>query len=563
MSRNPYTREKQRARAAATAELPGRASDRAGDRVTDRAEDRSGDDLALGFAHHQAGRFREANRHYRKALARNAGNANALHLLGMAAFQSGQTEDAIGPIEAAIAIEPRDPAFHVNLGNVLQTLGRHEASAESYRRALALNPESPAAWSNLGEALRNLGQFDHAAASMEQALMLQPQLSVAHSNLGNLRLAQGRLEEAEICHRQALAADPGYLEAWCNLGTALELLGREDEAIEAYGRALVGTQNSPTAVTARFNRSMLRLLCGDFPAGWADYELRRRVTPDAGSLAEKLQWRGDPLEGTRILLHCEQGLGDTIQFLRYVPLVQKAGGEVMLLVQFQLRRVAGQLAGISDGNLFVPGETLPKFDWQCPLMSLPLAFQTAPATIPATTPYLNVPREAGAKAAHLAMPESGLRVGLAWAGSPEHKRNRYRSIPLAALEPLLGVSGVDFYSLQLGDAGREADGAERILSLEGWIDDMADTAALIERMDLVIAADTAVAHLAGALGKPVWMLTPAAPDWRWMLAREDSPWYPSMRLFRQAKLGDWTPVVRSVASALAAKAGEERDGCRG
>jgi SAM-dependent methyltransferase len=368
--------------------------------------------------------------------------------------------------------------------------------------------------------------LEQALLCYGRALELQPDLAMVHGNMGQLREAQGEFPEAGACYERALELQPDF---------------------EA----------------ARFNRSILRLLEGDLARGWPDYERRKQL--HSPRHFRQPQWRGEPFEGGRILLHAEQGLGDTLQFLRYVPMVQAAGGEVILEVPATLRRMAAELPGIDAEALFIAGEALPEFAWQCSLMSLPLAFRTTVASIPARVPYLSFPVEAWQKAARYPWPARGLRVGIAWAGSSAHWKDRFRSIPVSTLKPLLGAKEATFYSLQVGPrAGELAELGDpnsggAMTDLAPQIEDMADTAGLILHLDLVIAVDTAVIHLAGALGKPVWALLPLAPDWRWMLGREDSPWYPTMRLFRQETLGDWEGVMARVCEALM-RFSPERDG---
>jgi tetratricopeptide (TPR) repeat protein len=498
-----------------------------------------------GLAHHQVGRLGEAERVYRKILELDPRHGDSLHLLGMVALQTGHNDAAAELICKAIGWNGAKPAYHTNLGNVLQRQSRFEEAVGCYDRAIDLQPESVAAYSNRGVALQFLGRLEEAGASLERALELRPESTEAHANLGSLRLKQGRPAEAEACERRALAIQPEYADAWSNLGTALDVLGRATEALAAFERAV---ELKPGFAVARLGRATQRLLMGDFASGLPEYE--QRLLLGTQRRFAQPQWRGQPLDGERILLYAEQGLGDTVQFLRYVPLVQAAGGDVVLEVQPGLCRLAGQLPGVVA---VVPaGGVLPEFAWHCPLMSLPLALGTTEASIPAKAPYLCAPREAEDKAAGLSLPAYGLRIGLAWAGNPAHPKNRFRTIDLSTLEPLLELRGAHFSSLQLGaEVAELASAGMDIVDLSSKITDMADTAALIDRLDLVIAADTSVAHLAGALGKPVWVMLPFAPDWRWLLDREDSPWYPTMRLFRQPALGDWESVVDMVWDALA------------
>ena len=507
--------------------------------------------LDAAYGHQKAGRFSEAEPIYRQLLELEPRHASALHLLGMVGMQTGRSEMALDLIGQAIAIEGGNAQYHSNLGNLLQTQGDLEQAVASYRRALELNPRSASAWSNLGEALKTEGRLEEAAASLEKALALEPELAVAHSNLGNVRQAEGQLEQAFACYERALELQPDLAMAHVNMGHLREAQGNLREAAACYERAL---ELKPIFEVARFNRSILRLLEGDFAGGLPDYEKRRQLHAKRDFIQP--QWSGEPLRGARILLYAEQGFGDTIQFLRYVPMVQAAGGEVILEVQASLRRIAAELPGIDASHVIASGESLPDFSWQCSLMSLPLAFRTTIESIPATTPYLTVPMAAWQKASEYPWPENRLRIGLAWAGSPTHLKDRYRSINPELLAPLLGQYASDnpdaaFYSLQVGPRAHEmAMLGGNVTDLAPRIEDMADTAALILHLDLVIAVDTAVVHLAAALGKPVWVLLPLAPDWRWLLDREDSPWYPTMRMFRQQRLGEWGAVIARVDEAL-------------
>ncbi|HEX4651261.1 MAG TPA: tetratricopeptide repeat-containing glycosyltransferase family protein [Granulicella sp.] len=470
--------------------------------------------LTEALSHHQAGRLPDAERLYRQILALDPRHPDGLHLLGVLAHQTGHHEAAVDTIRQAIANNSRQPSFYSHLGLALQALGRMDEAATSYRQALTLNP-------NFAEA---------------------------HNNLGNTQKALGDLEPAILSYERALVLHPGYVDAHSNLGLSLQLLGRFDEAAAQYERAIA---RNPEYAHARWNQALLQLLFGDFASGLRNYEWRWQSANKPRNL-NRPQWHGEPLNGARILLDVEQGLGDTLQFLRYLPMVQAAGGSVVLGVPANLRRLVAELPGLA--YLGGSGDPLPPFDWHCPLMSLPLAFGTTLETIPAQTPYLTVPADAQRKAAALPWPTDGLRVGIAWAGSPTHLGDRFRSIPLPLLEPLLHVEGANFFSLQLGpEAAQLAASQTPITDLAPAITDLADTAALMQQLDLVIAVDTAVVHLAGALNRPVWVMLPFSPDWRWLLDREDSPWYPSMRLFRQPRFGDWPAVVDAVRAALLAK----------
>jgi hypothetical protein len=366
-----------------------------------------------------------------------------------------------------------------------------------------------------------------------------------------------RTDEAVECYRAAVQRDPEHASAWNNLGIALCDLGRYDEAQEAISRAIAA---KPDHAAAHMQLGVLRLLRGDFLAGWSSYEWRWRTRPFLREAQRYTQpiWDGGPLEGKRILLHAEQGIGDAIQFLRYVPLVAGRGGEVVLEVPPALLPLAKTLDGV--GELIARGsETRVEVDCRAPLMSLGRLFRTTIDSVPADVPYLRAPEDVPPPALP---PAAGQRrVGLVWAGNPRHRTDARRSIPPGLFARLRAVSGIRFVSLQRDRPTAETAALARSLPLDDaapLLTDFAATARIVEKLDLVIAADTAVAHLAGALGKPVWILLPHAPDWRWLLDRPDSPWYPTARLFRQSVPGGWPAVIAAVERALGAPKGNAR-----
>jgi protein O-GlcNAc transferase len=509
---------------------------------------------ALGL--YEAGRLGEAEVRLREILTLDANHADGLHLLGLIAHRAGQYEAAAEWIRKAISANGKVATYYSNLGNVAQAQGRLDEAVAQYKRALAVNPNYAVACHNLGCALQAQRRWDEAATYYERAIALHPERVEAHINLDIVLREMGRLDEAVACCERALALRPEDAEAWHRLGFALQARGSFDGALAQYKRAVALRPEYNEAV---WNQALVELMQGDFAAGWAHYERRWSAVGAPRSLAQP-QWLGEALGGARTLLHAEQGLGDTVQFLRYVPMVQAAGGSVVLEVQATLRRIAEQMSGV---EVVTAGVALPEFAAQCPLMSLPLVFGTTVETIPAGTPYLTVPQVALDKAAALPWPTDGLRVGLVWAGNPEHLNDRYRSIALSLLEPLFALEGVHFFSLQMGAEAEQLAMIEgAVIDLRYEIGDMADTAALMEHLDVVITVDTAVVHLAGALGRPVWLLLPFAPDWRWMLEREDSPWYPTMRLFRQTARSAWEPVVERVRTALVEELAAGRRGRR-
>ena len=493
---------------------------------------------------HREGNLAAAERGYRKLLAVLPTHADSLHLLGVIALQAHQPEAALALIQRAIEQNPRDPFYHCNLGNVLLELNRREEAEQHYRRALELNPEHPEALENLAGLLRLRKRPEESIDFYQRLAALRPEDAETQMKLGNAFHAAGNIAEAAAAYQRTVELRPDYAEALVNWGITLQALGKPAEAEARYQRAIAQSEENAAAHT---NQGLLQLQRGDFAVGWRNYEWRWRMAHFESPIRffSQPQWRGEALEGKRILLHCEQGLGDCLQFLRYVPMVQAAGGKVILELPAGLKRIAALLPGLEAVAAF--GEELPAFDWQCPLMSLPLAFQTASETIPAQVPYIRTPAEAKARAAALPWPAAGLRVGLVWSGSTTHVKNHLRSLALRQLEPLFGLPNVHFYSLQIGAAAGQLEAFPAITDLAPATSDMADTAAQIEQLDLVISVDTSVAHLAGALGRPVWILLSTDPDWRWMLEREDSPWYPTARLFRQREPGNWNEVIERVA----------------
>lgn len=535
--------------------------------------------MANALRAHRAGHLDEAKRIYLQILAIDVRHAETLHLLGIVEYQLGRYESAAKMIARAIAIDGKQAGYHFNLGlilqmqgklseavdsygralvlqpnyaevcynrgNALRDLGKPNEASESFRRAVTLKADYLEAWNNLGLVLKSQNKLDEAVDCFERVLALDERSAEGHHNLGEVRYAQGLPGDAAAHQEQALALKPDYVEALVSLGAAYELQGRLEEAVTSFEKALA---LNPENAAARLNLAMVQLLQENFASGLQNYEVRT-LCENAPRRFFQPQWRGEPLEGARILLHHEQGLGDTIQFLRFVPLVRAAGGVVVLELPPRLRRIAARFSDIAE--LVDTGKPLPRFDFHCPFMSLPLAFGMDRQSIPAQVPYLSVPGEAMESAGALPWPSEGLRVGIVWSGSPEHARNSFRSIPFELLDPIFDVAGAQFFSLQMGAAAaRLAQTSAAITDLGAVTGDMADTAAQIAHLDLIITVDTSVAHLAGALAAPTWLLLSSAPDWRWFERGEESPWYPTMRLFRQSNFGDWQAVIERVCMQL-------------
>ena len=505
----------------------------------------------LGSVYREQQKLEAAQACFERALALRPDYAESSNSLGFLLRTQGKLEEARACLERALILKPGHTEAWNNLAHILQDLNRPNEAAVCFRRVLALRPDHAEACNSLGGLLHADGQLVDAHQWLSKALALNPRFAEAANSLGAVLVKQGRLGDAIPYFERALAFEPENLAASNNLGLALVEQGKLQEAARRFDFALAV---QPGHAESQWNLSLIELLTEDYANGWRDYEARlRRRGNTARSLAQP-RWRGEPLNGARILLHAEQGLGDTLQFLRYVPLVRAAGGRVILDVPARLRRLAEQMPGIEE--LVVSGDPLPESEWQCPLMSLPLAFGTTVGSIPAEGPYLSVPEAALWTAGALPWPTRGLRVGVAWAGSSSHRDNRFRSLALAALEPLFRVRGAHFFSLQMGPATAElGTGQCELTDLAPMTADMADTAAQMAHLDLIVTVDTSVAHLAGALAKPTWVLLPFAPDWRWMLEREDSPWYPTARLFRQPRMYDWNAVVERVCGELEKLAG--------
>jgi hypothetical protein len=414
--------------------------------------------------------------------------------------------------------------------------------------------------------LRDLGRAADALASCDHALALEPAYPDAWSNRGNALSDLNEPQEAECCYRRALELAPAFADAWNNLGLTQIDLGQHEAALSSYERVL---EVNPDAVETHWNRALCLLQMGDFDSGWRTYEwrwARNRINASRREFAQPL-WLGDfSIDGKTILLHAEQGLGDTLQFCRYAALVSKRGAKVVLEVQPELTQLLTTLDGVDQ--LVEEGGALPHFDCHCPLLSLPLAFGTNLTTIPARMPYLLADADATRRwrdridAQMDASTNGKLKVGLVWAGGNRphvaelRKNDARRSMTFGHMAPLLDVPNVQFFSLQKGAAAQQRVGtpAERhVIDYTDALHDFADTAALVANLDLVISVDTSTAHLAGALNRPVWILNRFDTCWRWMLERSDTPWYPSATLFRQPALGDWDSVMHAVRDALAVR----------
>lgn len=549
--------------------------------------DHAADTFEQGWHCQQNGDFRRAEEIYRRLLSGEPHSARLWFVLGDLCESERRLEEATACYRQAVELAPHEALGHLRVGNALLQQDRMAEAEPAYRRCLEIDPNHIEARVNLGFALGELDRLDEAQSCYEEALRLRPDLAEAHHNLGNVFREQRRYEDALRHYHEALRLRPDYAKAHTNLGVALvargdleaalhflsegvRLLpdsaeahsslgtalcsqGRLDDALAEYEEAI---QLKPNYPDAHWNRALVRLLRGDLERGWPDYEWRWRCSrhspmPDFS----QPRWDGEPLDGRTVLLYAEQGLGDTLHFIRYAPLVQARGGPVIVQCQGSLIPLLSRCRGI-DG-LAAWGEPSPSFDVHVPLMTLPSLFHTTLGTIPADIPYLFADPDLIAHWRRQLSPLSGRRIGITWQGSPRHAWDRHRSVPLAAFEPLGQIDGVQLISLQQGEGAeqlRDWRGRLPIINLGDLLDrangSFMDTAAILCNLDLLISVDTALAHLAGGLGVPVWLALLHTPDWRWLLERSDNPWYPTARLFRQPVPGDWASVFRRMAEEL-------------
>jgi len=518
----------------------------------------------LGNVQSELGRHIEAISSYERGLRITPQAAEIHNNRGNSLRSLNRYAEAIDSYDRAIAFMPQSPEPYFNRGLALYELKRFEAALSSYDQAIAIRPGYAEAYLNRGNVQKRLDRPEAALASYTRAIDLKPDYAEAHCNRGNVQGELGRVDAALASYDAAISIAPGYADAHCNRGNLLGDSMRFEEALESYDRAITA---DPGYAQAYFCKSLVSLLLGDWERGWRDFEWRWRNVHCASSREHREfsqpLWLGEqPLAGKTILLRGEQGMGDIIQFCRYATLVAARGARVVLEAPRPLVNLLRSLQGVVQLVEF--GESLPPFDCHCPLLSLPLAFGTMPATIPAQVPYL---RSSTARVNYWRDklgPRSRPRVGLVWSGGfrpdqPELRQvNNRRNMPLAAMKALLHP-GLEFYSLQKGEPAEselallKAAGwsGPELIDLTGELHDFHETAALIEQLDLVVSVDTSTAHLAGALGKPVWILNRLDTCWRWFLGRTDTPWYPTARIYRQERAHDWTGVVDRVREDLA------------
>ncbi len=546
----------------------------------------------LGCTLQGLNRLEEAIAHYESALAIDSDSAGAHLNLGNALQTLDRHEEAIAHYQQTLALRPEDADAYNNWGNSLQALNRHNEATACYERSLALRPDHAEAHSNLGNSLFALNRHDEARAHYEKALALKPEFAEAQNNLGHALQALNQIDAALACFARALAIKPDFAEAHNNWGIALQALNRHDAAIEHYERAIA---LKPDYAEAQWNKSLALLCLGRFREGWQLYEkrwrrkeavalpdfdlplwsgqedsatrcesrggraavssrtaARRRGIPLAKAFLGILFGRGDAAPAANLLLQYEQGFGDAIQMLRYVPLLEQMGVQCWIQAPPALAALAQR--SFPRARVVAPTQCPAEAEFRIPMLSLPRALKTYSASdIPRAVPYLAADEQKKAAWAARLANQRECTVGLVWRGRPTHKNDHNRSIPLATLAPLFSRKDIHFVTLQKGlteaELGELAQ-YDNVTMVDEELDSFDDTAAAVSVLDLLISVDSAPAHLSGALGRPTWVLLPFSPDWRWLLAGSDSPWYPSARLFRQESIGDWVGAIRDVGDSL-------------
>jgi tetratricopeptide (TPR) repeat protein len=532
--------------------------------------------IHVGLRRHQEGDLRQAEAIYRNALRVNPQHPDALHLLGMAMMQSGRGDGAIELLRQAVDAADEVPAYYHTLATAYRQLGKTEEVVQTYERMCAVAPASVEAQTNLAAALGEARRPEEAVEAARRATELDPNHAPAHNNLANALRESGDPEAAAEAARKAIELKPDYADAYSNLAAALNQLAQHREAYKACQSALrlwmkegdalpayrrFGPRLPPkTELTQTYlNRAAILLALGNFERGWQEYEWRwlakSHHTPRR-KFAQP-QWEGEDISGKTLLVHSEQGIGDVFQFIRYVPLIARRDVKVIVETYEDLASLISRVEGVEKVYLRGQAESVSPFDVHIPLMSLPLAFGTQLETIPRNVPYIKPDPERIASWSTRIKNESRDRykVGVVWAGNANHSNDRNRSMPVSSLSPLITrFANVAWFSLQKGRAGDEQELRDQgvpLINLSHDIKDFDDTAAIMAQLDLILSVDTAAAHLAGAMRRNVWTMLPFAAEWRWLVDRKTSPWYPTMKLFRQSKRGDWNSVVEAVGAELA------------
>ncbi|MBL6947078.1 MAG: glycosyltransferase family protein [Rhodospirillales bacterium] len=508
----------------------------------------------LGMSLHRLDENEKAVEFVKDALERGYGGAQEHCNLGIIYLQLDRLDEAVECYKRAIALDGNFVAGYFNLGNAYRDLKKPDDAIEALHAAVTLKPDFPQAWNNLGLAMHDAGRFEEALECYNNALNGKPDYAAAYLNMGNALGQMGRPDAAAVSFQKAIVLDRTLFEAHNNLGNVLKDLERFEAAAACYEKVI---QAEPENFGAHKNLGIVRLVQGDFEGGWPEYSWRRRDPDDPVFRVRAYKqplWDGEDLTGKTILAYPEQGLGDTLQFVRYLPMLRQTGAHVIFDAPLPMARLFKDLDGVD--TMLQSGDTIPPFDFHISLMELPRLFHTTLETIPAGGAYLKADDGLiGDWAERLGQkqdPKQGLRVGFVWGGNPDHANDRNRSIDPELFTPLVEAPGVEAFSLLVGrDGEAEHVFGDAIRDLAPQLTDFSETAAAIANLDVVISVDTSVVHLAGALGARVWTLLPFNPDWRWMMEGDASPWYPTMRLYRQARKKTWESVLEPVAEDLA------------
>lgn len=503
-----------------------------------------------GLASRGLGQWQSALELHQRALLLEADNVESLNYIGEIYLTSLHLTDAAAYFLQAIHKAPDYSVAWSNLGYTQSQLKRHTEAVASLKKAVQLEPNNADFLNRLGIAFRGAKQLEKAIEAYQKALHINPGSAQIWNNIGAALQYSNNINDAQIAYQKAITLHPNYASAWNNLGACFQAQHQLDNAIQAYQKAQI---IDPKYFQAAFHEGQARLLGGDFEQGWPKHEYRwLTIQSDPQRQFAQPLWQGtEALFGKTIILHSEQGFGDTIQFIRYATVLSDMGAIVYLEVQAQLKEIAASVPGVQSVYPF--GSTLPVCDFHCPLMTLPLRLRTTMDTIPRNIPYLTAAPEIYSKWSTYFTHTHRQKIGIVWRGNPEHENDENRSLPFGIIRSLLELPLYEFINLQFDRTESEAEVFNTSSTRQDptpLISDYNDTAAIISQLDLVITVDTSVAHLAGALGKPVWILLPYSPDWRWMLTRKDSPWYPSARLFRQPSPRDWACVIEEITGEL-------------
>jgi len=504
--------------------------------------------LTKAITLHGEGKIEEAEAAYWAVLDIDPDQPDALHRLGFMSFEKGEKDKAVELVSRSIAVNPGNPAYHANLGLMLRSLQRLPEALECFQNAIALRPEDANNHYQMGETLRLQEKYAEAEALYRQAIAVKPDFYSAIHILGVVLEEQGQAEEAEACYRTVLQGSGDSAPVLYNLGNLLKDQHRADEAIATYERAI---ELNPDFAEAHVHLAFARFLKGDYAAGRDDYEWRWKVPTFTSPprAFEQPAWDGSPLEGRKVLLHAEQGFGDTLQFSRFAGVVANLDGKVILECQPALKRLMETLPGTEA--VIAHGDALPAFDCHAPLLSVPGLLGTTLETIPADGPYLFAEKDLVSEWSKRFSDVRGIKIGIAWQGTAEKRGNQNRACPLSQFQPLIDNPEIEVFSLQKELAENDKPLPDGVRDLSEELNDFTDTAAIMSALDLIISIDTAVVHLAGALGLPTGLLLTAGGDWRWLMDRLDSPWYPTVRIYRQPPDGDWGGIFEKISADVA------------